>query len=299
MSINQPRLSRTMLPAAVFGFGIAATGLAVASSTTPSADEPDVSTFRADSTPLSYTGSKVDHLGPGMPSALAVSLALDHMKGSSITALRIVDAPATALDPEVPWLRVDLSSGAVSAGADVELNWESSLAQGAVTEMMHTGPEAANAVIGGSFTHQHLPSGEVRDLGGGAGFVATGQVFESQTEPRDEITVRSHVQQTLTNFDLTLARLRVLKPLGQAIAVTATIPPNADVTWTIDELRQALAGSPMIWDGIYLEIRDRDTDAPLIRSGVSYRTGLGGLWFAPGQDSRFSAGHGGGFLNEG
>lgn len=50
----------------------------------------------------------------------------------------------------------------------------------------------------------------------------------------------------------------------------------------------------MRYEGIYLEISDADTGAPLIQSAVSYRTGLGALWFAPEQDVRFGAVHGGG-----
>jgi len=49
--------------------------------------------------------------------------------------------------------------------------------------------------------------------------------------------------------------------------------------------------SPVV-EGLLIELDDSHGQ-PLLQSGVAYRTGEGGLWFAPGQDARFGAVHGG------
>jgi hypothetical protein len=53
-----------------------------------------------------------------------------------------------------------------------------------------------------------------------------------------------------------------------------------------------LVGKSPDVEGILIELYDPDGQ-PLLQSGVAYRTGSGGLWFAPGQDERFGAIHGG------
>ena len=70
------------------------------------------------------------------------------------------------------------------------------------------------------------------------------------------------------------------------------LPGEVPVDWTIDDLRTAITGTPFAYEGVMITILDV-TGRPLLVSGVAYRTGLGGLWFAEGQDSRFGALHGG------
>jgi hypothetical protein len=69
-------------------------------------------------------------------------------------------------------------------------------------------------------------------------------------------------------------------------------PEGATIDWTIDELRTDLVGESPDVEGVFIELGDSHGQ-PLLQSGVAYRTGEGGLWFAPGQDARFGAVHGG------
>jgi hypothetical protein len=75
------------------------------------------------------------------------------------------------------------------------------------------------------------------------------------------------------------------------VSVTFVVPDGATIDWTIDELRDAVAGRPTEVEGVLIELDDPGGQ-PLLQSGASYRDGLGGLWFAPGQDDRFGAQHG-------
>jgi hypothetical protein len=91
---------------------------------------------------------------------------------------------------------------------------------------------------------------------------------------------------------LNVVSVDVLHPLGPAVAVVVELSRDTKVTWTIDELREAISGDPRAYEGVYVEIRS-EAGEPLLKAGVAYRTGLGGLWFAEGQDDVFGATHGG------
>src|SRR6266568_3577748 len=60
---------------------------------------------------------------------------------------------------------------------------------------------------------------------------------------------------------------------------------------SLDQLRTALVGASPDVEGVLIEL-DNSAGQPLLLAGVAYRTGEGGLWFAPGQDVRFGAVHG-------
>ncbi len=122
----------------------------------------------------------------------------------------------------------------------------------------------------------------------GVGAVRLGQVFGS---PSDS-ALAAHVADVARRHGLEVGDLQVLRPLESALRVTFVVQTDATIDWTVDELRTALVGQPPDVEGILMELDDSDGQT-LLQSGVAYRTGEGGLWFAPGQDERFGAVHGG------
>jgi hypothetical protein len=181
-------------------------------------------------------------------------------------------------------ITVDLSQN----DEEVSEVWIADLVTGAIAELMRTdetttSTEVANAVATGP---DH--AGEELSTNLGIGAVRLGQVFNS---PSDSVLI-SHVQDVAKQFGLTVSEMQVLHPLESALIVTLVVPDTSQVDWTVDQLRSAIVGDSPDVEGILLELDDSQGN-PLLRSGVAYRTGEGGLWFAPGQDATFGAVHGG------
>ena len=136
--------------------------------------------------------------------------------------------------------------------------------------------------------HVSLPGGEVEEIDAGAGFVSTRQEFATGTDAE----ILEGVRDALGSLGLS-GSVSVLHPLGPAPSVKVVVPGSESVNWTIDDLRQKVEDEIGVPEAILLELTD-STGAPLLVSGVNYRTGEGALWFEDGQDERFGALHGGG-----
>lgn len=242
--------------------------------------------------PVTYAETRSSS-GPALDASEAAAKVLARLPGSAgVYDLKVSAAPVSALDPSLPWLDIYLDAASTQQGDDVALTWTASLVQGAMADLMWGKQRATNSVIGGSRVFVRTPSGEIEELDGGGGAVATGQVFAAQSDGRNDDQIAASVGDVIKTFGLQLKSVEVLRPMGPAISVVATLPDDASVDWTIDELRAAITGTPTDYEGVLLTILD-PTGSRLLVSGVAYRTGLGGLWFADGQDDRFGAIHGG------
>jgi hypothetical protein len=166
--------------------------------------------------------------------------------------------------------------------------WLSDLAVGAVGELVHSDQAVANDRISSAAAVGPGKGGFPVTTELGVGAVRLGQVFGS---PSDS-TLVAHVADVARSHGLIVAGLRILHPLESAVDVTFEMPDGATVDWTIDELRTGLVGKSPDMEGVLIELDDSHGQ-PLVLSGVAYRTGEGGLWFAPGQDARFGLTHGG------
>jgi hypothetical protein len=165
------------------------------------------------------------------------------------------DSPATG-----PGVRVPVEGDQAD---DLYAVWLGGLERGAVADRMRDDEEVTADVIDG------------------------GQVFHSPSD--DDLEAR--VEAAARKFGLQLLSVEVMHPLESAISVKFALPEDGELTWTIDDLRDAVAGSPSSVEGVFIEI-DSPSGKSLIRTSSSYRTGEGGLSFAPGQDDRFGALHG-------
>jgi hypothetical protein len=177
------------------------------------------------------------------------------VRNITVRSLKLRDGPT---DP--PWLTVEF------AGVDpngVEATWLDVLAPEAVANLMSHDEPTTQAAIGG------------------------GQQFNS---PSDDV-LRSRIHDAAQKFGLEVRALTILHPLDSAVSVSFTVPDNAMVSWTIDQLRAAVEGSPRTLEGSLIQLYSTSGEL-LLSSGCAYRTGLGGLSFAPGQDERFAAMHG-------
>lgn len=284
-------LWRNTVIGVVAGMGIGVIGIATASGVM---DDPRESSNKElvqdDGAPTQYA----DRVSP-VGDAVELQAAVDHvaraMGSTSVSSIRMVQAPNGALESSVPWLEVETVGDLSDPGDDVWLTWQAALAQGAIADLARQDETATNEVVGGMTLLVHTPSGRTEPLDGGSGYVAAGQVFDAQSRDLSDEAIRARTLQATREFGLKEVAIEVIRPLGPAVAISATLPEGQDVDWTIDDLRRAVLGDPLAYEGIYIEIRSA-RDGPLLRSGVAYRTGLGGLWFAEGQDEVFGAMHG-------
>jgi hypothetical protein len=166
--------------------------------------------------------------------------------------------------------------------------WLADLAVGAVAERSRSNQAVANDVVASATAVGPGEGGQTVTTSLGVGAVRLGQVFGS---PSDS-ALTAHVADVAKSHGLAVADLQILHPLETAVRVTFVVPDGAAVDWTIDQLRTALVGDPPDVEGLFIELDDSHGQ-PLLQSGVAYRTGEGGLWFAPGEDARFGAVHGG------
>ncbi len=171
----------------------------------------------------------------------------------------IVRTPKAKDSPvDTPWLTVEVAGDPHSA----EATWLDVLVPEAVANLMSHGKPTTQGVGGNS------------------------QQFNS---PSDGV-LRSYVRDAASKFGLTVRKLTIVHPLESAISVSFTVPDNATVSWTIDQLRAAVEGSPRSVEASLIELYSTSGEL-LLSTLCAYRTGLGGLSFAPGQDERFKAMH--------
>jgi hypothetical protein len=278
---------------AVLGLSVAAVvllaGLAVAGSHDSHRPADPPSPLEATGKPMNVGGPIVQP-GVGLPLDEAIGQVLARPGMAPMTKISVVHAPVSGADANLPWLTIDVTTDSPSKSGQLETTWLAALAEGAIAELHHTDETATNQVIGGDTINAVLPNTTVARLDGGEGYVATGQTFSASDLTDDQI-IRS-ASATLQQFHLKPVDIHVLRPLAPALYVVVQLPnATGDPGWTLDELRHALTGTPVAYEGTYIEIQSPNGD-PLIAGGTAYRAGLGGLWFAHGQDDRFGASHG-------
>jgi len=197
-------------------------------------------------------------------------------------------------DRQLAGIRTRLTPSGVEVAVTLTRNddrvpdvWLANLAVGAVVELMHTDESATGDLISIATATGPGSGGKQVTTDLGIGAVRLGQVFGS---PSDSI-LADHVADVANRYRLEVGSLQILHPLESAFSVNLVVPNNAMIDWTIDDLRTALIGSSPNVEGVFIELDSADGQ-PLLQSGVAYRTGGGGLWFAQGQDGRFGAVHG-------
>ena len=240
--------------------------------------------------------SNNDRKGDPVTYAGGQSTALASLSANAVTS----DAAAQVLkdlsgEPQLAGLTTKSTPSGLQVAVTLTRNddgvpdvWLADLAVGAVAERLHTDQAVASDVVSSATAVGPGKGGDTVTTNLGIGAVRLGEVFGS---PSDS-TLTAHVADVAKRHGLTVADLQILHPLESALSVTFVVPNGAEVDWTIDALRTDLVGDPPDVEGVAIELDDAHGQ-PLLQSGAAYRTGEGGLWFAPGQDARFGAVHGG------
>lgn len=257
-------------PSPTFGLSATASNAATPSSTMPSDDHTG--------DPVTYAGGQPEPRAP-LTSNAAAAQVMKGLSGEPRLAGITTTSTGAGLHVAITLTRND---------DRVQDVWLADLAVGAVGELVHSDQAVANDLISGATAVGPGKGGDPVTTYLGVGAVRLGQVFGSPSDA----TLVAHVAAVAKRHGLEVVSLQILHPLESAMSVTFVVPDGAPIDWTIDALRTALVGKSPDVEGVLIELDDSHGQA-LLQSGVSYRTGEGGLWFASGQDERFGAVHGG------
>lgn len=242
-----------------------------------------------DVTPTRYGLDHIDF--PTEQPEAAVEETLRGLDPDVITDVRL-GSPPDARPEGDQWFYATVRGDAISQGAAVSAQWEADLAQGAVAERI-AGDNATDlaSVIAGASVTLELPDGTRHDLGGGAGDISPGQLFADQAARTSDDDIAQRVMSTLAKFGITAVQIRVLRPFGPAVYVSAMVDKAGDLNGSFDTVRAALLDDPLRYEGLYLEI-DLPDGTPLVRGAQAFQTGAGTVWIAPGLDDAVGANHG-------
>ena len=265
--------------AAVLIATVVLASVAVAVTTTSGSPDPEMGTGGHTGDPVTYAGG----VETSTPAPLTSSDATEQVAQGLEKQGQVARLEATST-PSGLALAVTLTRN----NDEVPDVWIAGLAVGAVAERMHTDQATMDELIASATAVGPGKEGVPTTTNLGIGAVRLGQVFGS---PSDSV-LTAQVEDIAQRYGLEVADLQILHPLESALQVTLVVPDGASIDWTIDDLRAALVGESPVVEGVLIQLNDPN-GKPLLLSGVAYRTGEGGLWFAPGQDSRFGAVHGG------
>lgn len=217
--------------------------------------------------------------------ATALAQAMQRVPDNPVTSATVSMPPPGAAAPGTNWFYATVKVPGLNSGDDIEPLWIADLIQGAVAEESGTTPDLHDSLAGSTF-NVVLPDGTtVSDESGGMGDVARGQSFAS---PGDAAAITA-IDSTLAGYDLDPLSVTILHVLGAAPEVSAeTTDPSATVN-ALGAIKQALFGSPPLYEGYYLRIVNSN-EQPLAVASVAYRTGAGRQWVAPAFASATSLG---------
>lgn len=242
------------------------------------------------STPMSYAPSTGDITQAPDPTS-AERMVLQGLDQSLFESVSFDDPPSPKYRPGL-WMYVTMRGTTVSDGNYLPTLWQAELAQGAIADHLSAGVTNLADVIEGSTILLDTGDGAApREIGGGAGDVAAGQIFGAQSSQASDATISTHVKSALEGVGLSPQEVRVLHPLGAAVYIRASIDDPSKIQGQFDSILNSVqAGGE--YEGIYLEIEASD-GTPLVRSANAYRIGAGSVWFAPGNDELLNINHGG------
>jgi hypothetical protein len=158
--------------------------------------------------------------------------------------------------------------------------WEGNIVAGALKERLHAlGDRGLFAVN----TSVAVPSGEIlRNVGGGFGDVAFGQVF-ADGSPN---ALATDIRAAASGLGFKVDSVEVLHPLQSAPAVVLTTTDPKGFVSSADQYISQIFGGVAKYEGEYLEVRDPSGD-PVFVQASAFRTGVGQRWIRKDLDQRW------------
>lgn len=281
-----------------FPIAVATTGLLIVVTSSAvwafNQDQSSENDARTSETSTSSYASRSGSLSTGAEPDEVVERVIQGLDANVIESVELGEPPSE-IDRAGLWMYANVTGTITKAdahdGSELLPFWQANLAQGAIADQL-VGDETnlANVISGATIRLQDTRSRASEILPSDAGDVQTGQVFTAQHEKTSDAEIVSDVESAVAKFGLK-PQTRVLRPLGPAVLIVATMDDISGMRGNFHSLLQALQGERGNYEGIYIEIIGPE-GALLARSANAYRTGGGAVWFAPGYDQVFGIAHG-------
>ena len=200
----------------------------------------------------------------------ALARTLDGLSGV-IDSASLGPGPSGAADRDGLWVHVEIAADAPAPVERMEGEWEAALLVGAVADRT-AGDGLLASVIKGLIVDRLAPDGTIN-----SGWeptksgVAAGQRFPA---PGDDRHIREVVTAILSQFAMQPVSIEVLHPLDAALKVVATIETLEAMNGRLAQLQSVLTGTPIQYEGVYLEVRLPD-GSPIAVLSTAFRTGRG------------------------
>ena len=234
-------------------------------------------------TPYAYVATTSAQAGVARSPAIAGTESATSLKSiatsldpSKIVSSQVASAPAFA-NSSARRFYATVSAPSMSDGSAVYPLWLANVEQGVLAEKLASSGNLKDSIAGSSFSVQ-LPDGSiVKDVGGGAGDIASGQNFIA---PGPDITIASNTKAVLAKFGLTPKTIRIFHPLQTVSSVTAVTNDAASVNDKLGEITDALLGHPFQFEALYVCL-ELPNGTRIAQSATDYRTGGGTVWTNP------------------
>lgn len=265
-------------PLLIAGLALGGTAIAVAVDNGSPPEELPAIAEGESGTPASYVPHAAVKAEP-LDAVVAGSRVAEALKAGGINDVRVTSDGT----------RVSVAIEMDEFDDTVSQVWFADLAYGAAVELVTGGGSRSTfETVKSATVDGTSKDGSPTHIDLGVGAVALGQRFNS---PADDDSITTAMGQAAAKYNLKVSSVDVFRPLEAAVRVVLVVPESLKPDWTIDELRSALVGQVPTVEGVLVELVT-ESGEPLLTSGVAYRSGGGGLWFAKGQDTRFGAVHG-------
>ena len=188
-----------------------------------------------------------------------------------ILSAKVGPQPNDGSFPNGVWLHIEVVSE-----NQMEGQWEAILLAGAVADRT-AGKGFLASVIKGCIV-DYVPSDGSEPTGQPTNELdVAGERFQP---PGDDNKIKRVTADTLGRFGAQPVNIEVLHPLDAALKVVATIPTPEAMNGRLAQLQTALIGTPIQYEGVYLEVRLPD-GTPIAKLWTTYRDVVGAQWVRP------------------
>jgi hypothetical protein len=182
----------------------------------------------------------------------ALAQTLDGLSGV-IRSASLGPGPSGVPDTDGLWVHVQVTAEPPAPIQRMEGDWEAALLAGAVADRT-AGDGQLGSVIKGLIV-DHVATDSTIESGWQPTpnkDVAAGQRFQA---PGDDQLIRQLVTDTLSQYNAQPVSIEVLHPLDAALKVVATIETPEALNGRLAQLQSVLTGTPVQFEGVYLELR--------------------------------------------
>jgi hypothetical protein len=231
------------------------------------------------STSIADTRSSYVPVGPHRAPQLPEEALAQTVAGLSdaVRSATLGPAPNTPDATVGLWVHLETAGDGSDPVLPMEADWEASLLLGAMADRTTSDGYLSSVIKGlviddiasdGTATTAWQPTNND---------IVAGQRFQP---PGDDPEIERMTTATLTQFGLEPVSITVLHPLDAALTVITILRSPEAMNGRLAELQTILTGTPIQYEGVYLEVRLPD-GSPIAKLATAFRGGRGSQWERP------------------